>query len=460
MKQMTQTKEMTTGTPWKLILVFALPLMVGNVFQQLYTVIDTMVVGRGIGVEALAALGAADWTSWMIVGLMSGATQGFSVVFSQLFGARDSGRLRRSVGTSVWLSVWMAVIVTAVSQLVLVPLLHALKTPEEIFPMALLYLRIVMGGAPIVMAYNLTSSILRSLGDSRTPLKSMIVACLVNVALDLLFVLVFHWGVAGAAIATLIAQLCAALFCFLQIRRLPILRLEKEDWKYDPALGGRMLYLGLPIAVNGIVIAVGGMIVQMVENTFGVLFIAGFTAVNKLYGILEIAATSFGYAIMTYTGQNLGAGKLKRIRVGVNQGIVLAICTSLVISGFMFLGGRYLLMLFISGTPEEVDAAMKIAWLYLRIMAAFLPVVYILYVYRSALQGLGNSIIPLVSGIVEFFMRVGSVLILSRYIDEYGIYIAEVMAWFGATTLLSISYFIKSRHLKAEEKKNGSGNEV
>ena len=211
-----------------------------------------------------------------------------------------------------------------------------------------------------------------------------------------------------------------------------------------------MLQQGLPIAFNGIVISVGGMIVQMAVNAYGVLFIAGFTAVNKLYGILEIAATSFGFAVMTYTGQNLGAGRIRRIKKGTRQAAILAAATAVVISITIFLIGRILLGMFITGTPEQIETAMEIAWIYLRMMAAFLPILYLLYVYRSALQGLGESIIPLISGIVEFFMRVGAVLILPIFIGQFGVFLAEVMAWIGATILLVSSYLVKSRKLKEE----------
>ena len=442
---MARTKDMTSGKPWKIIFLFALPLMVGNVFQQLYTVVDTMIVGQGIGVGALAALGAADWINWLIIGTVSGVTQGFSILYAQLFGGAEYSRLRQSISTSVVLAIFLALVITAVSEAVLLPLLRLLNTPDDILPMTAVYLRIMMAGTPIVMAYNLAASILRSLGDGRTPLIAMAIACAINIVLDLLFILVFRWGVAGAAIATLTAQAFSSLFCLMEVRRIPVLQMAREEWKYQTQLGRKLLKLGLPLAFQGTIISVGGMIVQMVVNTFGVLFIAGFTAVNKLYGILEIAATSFGYAILTYAGQNLGAGDKPRIVRGVRQGAVLSIATSLVIAGVMLLFGKTFLAMFISGTAEEVATATSVAWTYLRIMAAFLPVLYILYVYRSALQGLGDTVIPMVSGIVEFVMRVSAALILPHFFGEIGIFFAEVAAWTGAAVLLFCSYCVRIR---------------
>lgn len=310
-------KNMTEGKPVFLIISFALPLMVGNVFQQLYTVVDTMVVGKALGVGALAALGAADWLNWMMLGTIQGLTQGFGILMAQEFGAGRHERLRKVVGNATVLSALGALLLLIAGQLVARPVLVLLQTPEEIIGNALLYLRIMFLGIPIVMAYNFLATILRSLGDGKTPLHAMIVAALTNIALDLLFVLVFGWGIAGAAVATLIGQLVSSLFCLWHIRKIEMLALKKPDFCMEGYLGKKLLYLGSPMALQGVIISVGGMIVQFVVNGFGVLFIAGFTATNKLYGVLEVAATSYGYAMVTYVGQNLGAGKIDRIRKGV-----------------------------------------------------------------------------------------------------------------------------------------------
>ncbi len=241
-------------------------------------------------------------------------------------------------------------------------------------------------GVPIVMAYNLFACILRALGDGKTPLHAMIVASFVNIALDLLFVLVFHWGIAGAAVATLIAQLVSSLFCLWHIRRIDILSLHREHFRLRPAMVKRLLFLSSPMAFQNAVISIGGMIVQSVVNGFGVIFIAGFTATNKLYGVLEIAATSYGYSMITYVGQNLGAKRIDRIRHGMRAAVIVAVLTSIVIAGVMLLFGRGILGWFISGTPQEVAQTLDVAYFYLAIMSAFLPVLYILHVARSAIQ--------------------------------------------------------------------------
>lgn len=438
-------KDMTVGRPLPLIVSFALPLMVGNIFQQLYTVVDTMVVGKALGVDALAALGATDWLYWMWLGMIQGVAQGFGILMAREFGAKQFESLRSVVGSSVTLAALAAALFLIVGQVLARPLLTLLHTPAEIMSWSLLYLRIMFLGIPIVMAYNLLATVLRSLGDGQTPLYAMIVAAIVNIGLDLLFVLVFHWGIAGAAIATLIAQGCSSVYCLLKIRRIEFLTLKKSHFALKPAMAGRLLALGSPMAAQNAIIAVGGMIIQSVVNGYSVAFIGGFTATNKLYGVLEIAATSYGYAMITYMGQNLGAGKPDRMRAGMRWAILVAVATSAVIAAVMLLFGQTIVGAFISGTPAEVVEATRTGYTYLSIMSICLPVLYILHVTRSAIQGMGNTVLPMVSGVAEFCMRTGGVLLLPALLGENGIFVAEVMAWFGADMILIPSYFITFR---------------
>jgi len=435
-------KDMTAGRPLPLIISFALPLMVGNIFQQLYTVVDTMVVGKALGVDALAALGATDWLYWMLLGMIQGVTQGFGILMAREFGAKQYESLRSVVGSSVTLSALSAVLFLIAGQAVAAPILRLLNTPAEIMDWSLLYLRIMFLGIPIVMAYNLLATILRSLGDGQTPLYAMIVAALSNIVLDILFVLVFHWGVAGAAAATLIAQGISSIYCLRKIQKIDFMMLKKHHFTIKPVMAGRLLSLGSPMAAQNAIIAIGGMIIQGVVNGYGVAFIGGFTAANKLYGVLEIAATSYGYAMITYVGQNLGAAKINRIKAGMGWATAVALATSALIAAVMLLLGQHIIGAFISGTPEEVAAATKVGFTYLSIMSICLPVLYILHVTRSAVQGMGNTVLPMVSGIAEFVMRTGGVLILPALMGENGIFIAEVLAWLGADLILVPSYFV------------------
>lgn len=444
-----RVQNMTEGKPLRLILAFSLPLMIGNVFQQLYTVVDTMVVGQALGVGALAALGAADWLNWMILGTIQGFTQGFSIKMSHEFGAGDYRRLRKTVANSILLAILTSLVLLVASEFLARPVLELLQTPDTIIDDSLKYLRIMFAGIPVVMAYNILASILRALGDGRTPLYAMIVAAVINVVLDLLFVLGFHWGIQGAAAATVIAQLCSGIFCLLAISRVEVLAFTREDFKMEGTLCLYLMKLGLPMAFQNAIIAVGGMIVQFVVNGFGVLFIAGFTATNKLYGILEVAATSYGYAMVTYVGQNLGAKKIDRISKGMRSALIVTMVTSAVIAAAMLLFGKAVLGCFISGSPEDVAVTMNIAYHYLAIMSVFLPILYVLHVTRSALQGMGDTLLPMASGIAEFVMRTGTAILLPVFLGEEGIFYAEILAWIGADVILVTSYYLRMKKMKA-----------
>ena len=321
--------DMTQGNMAMLILSFALPLMLGNVFQQFYTVADTAIVGKILGVDALAALGTVESINWLVLGTIQGITQGFGILVSQQFGAKKEEALQETI---------------------------------------------------------------------------------------------FH--------ASFLAVVAAILF----------------------TVG---ILIGLPMAFQNLVIAIGGMIVQTVVNSFGVAFIAGYTATCKLYGILEVAATSYGFAMVTYTGQNLGAGKTDRIKEGTRIGVLIGVLTSFVITGLMFLFGRNILGLFISADAAQGSQAAVVAWRFLRIMSSFLWVLYILHIVRSVIQGMGNTVIPLVSGIFEFIMRTGATLILPVLFGENGILFAEVLAWMGADLVLIPGYFYMRKKLLSGRSNQG-----
>lgn len=442
-----KVRNMTAGSPLKHILGIAMPLMLGNICQQLYTVVDASIVGKGIGVEALAALGASDWFHWLFLGIVQGFAQGFAIPMAQAFGAEDHGELRRYLGSSILLAAASAAFVTGVALLSIRPVLELLSTPMDIRPMAISYLTVLFSGIPMVMAYNLMASLLRALGDGRTPLFAILMAACINIGLDILFVIGLGWGVASAAAATLIAQGCSSFFCLARLKRISFLRLSKEDLMPEAARCRRMMGIGLPISLQNTVIAVGGMILQRFANPMGVSFIAGYTATNKLYGLLEVASLSYGYAMSTYVGQNLGARKIHRIRHGVRTGAILGVLTSLAIALCMILFGRNIVSLFIDLKAPGAEEAVRIACEYLTIMASFLPILYLLFNYRSSLQGMGHTFIPMLSGVAEFIMRVGTVLWLTRWLDYRALFWAEVFCWAGAVAILYPGYLNVMRRM-------------
>ena len=438
---MSKTLNMTQGRPLSLLIRFSLPLMFANMFQQLYTVVDTAIVGKGVGMAALAALGGVDWLNWMMLGIAQGFTQGFSVRISQKFGEENWDGLRRFMGQSALISAVLALICVLVGQLALPLFLLFLRVPAELSGMASLYTRILFGGLPVVFFFNYCSAMLRAVGDSKTPLVAMSVAAVVNIGLDIIAVFVLKWGVAGAAIATLLAQCLSGGICLIKICRTPLLRFGKQDLLPDRNVLGNLMGIGSPSAAKNMIIAIGGMAVMAVVNTFSTPFIAGFTSTNKLYGLLEICALSYGNAVITYVGQNYGAMRFDRIRAGMKSAAILAVATAVVISALMFLLGRPITMLFISTeNPADALEAGNVAYQYLCVMASWLPVLYILYLLFSALQGLGDSVRPMISGIIELVCRVGIAIAVAYIGYESGIFLAEIFAWTGAVVYLGYHF--------------------
>ena len=438
---MSKTLNMTQGRPLKLLICFSLPLMFGNVFQQLYTVVDTAIVGKGVGMAALAALGGVDWLNWMMLGIAQGFTQGFSVRIAQKFGEEDAVGLRRFMGQSALLSAILALVCVLLGQLALPLFLLFLQVPAELQSMANLYTRILFAGLPAVFFFNYCSAMLRAVGDGKTPLIAMAVASVVNIVLDILAVFVLKWGIAGAAIATLVSQCLSGCICIMKIWRTPLLKFSKSDLVPDKSTLRNLLAIGSPSAAKNMIIAIGGMAVMAVVNTCGTAFIAGFTSTNKLYGLLEICALSYGYAVITYVGQNYGAMRFDRIKAGIKSATVLAVATALVISALMFLFGRPITMLFISTeNPADALEAGNVAYHYLCVMASWLPVLYILYLLLSALQGLGDTVRPMISGIIELVCRVAIAIFVAYIGYESGIFFAEIIAWTGAVVYLWYHY--------------------
>lgn len=446
-----KVQNMTAGKIAPLLITFALPLMAGNIFQELYTVVDTMIVGQFLGVTALAAVGNGGWITWMLVGAVQGFTQGFANPVAQAFGAGDKERVRKNMANSLILTAIISLILLGIGEAVLVPLLHLLDTPAEIFDMSLLYLRIYYAGTPAIMAYNYAACHLRALGNSKDPLIAMVIASITNIVLDILFVGPMGMGVAGAVIATVISQIVAAIYSFICLFKIDFVYLKKEDFVIDTHLSGNLIYMGVPMALQNIILSVGGLIVQFIVNQYGIIFIAGMTATNRLYGLLETAGISYGYAISTYVGQNRGAGEITRVRKGVKTGFAIGILTSILIATVMIIFGKNILMLFISGTQQEIVATMTVAYRYLVIMSVLLPTLYCLHVLKFTLIGLGNSSFPMLSGVAELVMRVASALIIPVYFGEMNLFFAEPIAWIGADIVMAVGYVVCMKKIGGEK---------
>ena len=446
---MAQTRDMTTGSPTRHLILFTLPIIAGNAFQQLYSLVDSFVVGQ-VSVDALTAVASAGWLDWLVLSLATGLAQGFGIQVAQSFGAGNTRELRQAVGQSLLLSAATVVTVELLAQLLLWPVLKLLDTPAQIIRMTETYLRIIFAGLPLVMGFNLLAGFLRSVGNSAVPLAAMIAVSLTNIVLDVLFVLGFGWGVTGAAAATMTGQALSCLICLLAVLRTRVLHITRSDLRPDGPMCARLMKLGLPIAFQNLIISIGGLVLQRVVNGFRYVFVAGFNAASRLVGLIELAGASLGTAVGTFAGQNLGAGRIDRVRLGLRRAAQISVLLGLAVGGCMVLFGKGILSLFLTDTdPEKVAQTLTVAYQYLVVMSAGLPMLYLLFTYRTTLQGIGDTFIPMASGFVELAMRILCALLLPLLLGEWGVYIAEIAAWIGAAILLIWGYYRRIRQLSS-----------
>ena len=448
---MARTRDMTTGKPVPLILAFCLPLFAGSLLQTLYSLVDTLIIGRVEGVTALSAVSAAGWLDWVFLGLMMGLCQGFSVLAGQRFGAHQEAALRRTVGQSMLLALWGALGMEAVSQLTLHPLLVLLNSPPETIAMTETYLRIVFAGIPLVMGYNLFAGLLQAAGDSRTPFYAVVSAAGANIGLDLLCVARLRWSVVGVAVATVTSQGLSCAICARAVLRLPAMRTRREDRRPDPPVLRALLRLGVPLAFSNLIIAMGGLVLNGVVNSYGFLFMAGYNAASRLQGLVEIAGSSIGTGMGTFAAQNFGAGDLPRVRRGLRSCVAISTALAALVATLMLVFGRGFMGLFVRDDPAIVSQVLDIGYQFLTYMAAGLFMLYLLFDFRSTLQGLGDTRIPMLSGAMELVMRILCALLLSRVAGVHGLYFAEIGAWIGAAILLMFGYRYRMRRITQEQ---------
>ena len=439
------TNDMTKGNPVKLILLFSIPLLIGNIFQQFYSMVDTIIVGRFVGVDALAAVGSTGSMTFLVNGFATGLASGFAVLVSQKFGAKDENGLRKAVASAITLTVISVIIVTLVSLIGAKPLLKLMNTPENIMGDAYTYIKIIYGGIVTTVAYNLIASILRALGDSKTPLYFLIVSSVLNVVLDLVFIINFKMGVAGAAYATIISQGVSAILCLVYTyKKFIILRLKKEDFNVKRTYYYKHLKIGIPMALQFSITAIGIMTVQGALNVFGSTVIASYTAASKALQLVMQPAITFGVTMATYCGQNLGAKEYGRIKEGVKECTKKSIITSIIAGVVLIFLGKYFVMMFISNPDAEI---LKYAQQVLDISAIFFIPLGLIFIYRNALQGIGDSFVPMMAGVYELVARAIVAFTLPKYLYFMGICLADPVAWLAASIPLGITYFKRIKSL-------------
>ncbi|GHT88943.1 MATE family efflux transporter [Spirochaetia bacterium] len=440
----TMTKNLTVGNPALLIVSFTIPLLIGNLFQQFYSMADTFIVGRTIGVAALAAVGCTGSLSFLFLGFVMGFTSGTAIITAQRFGAGDEGGVRRSFAVSIVLCGIMAVVLTTISVIFTGPILRLLRTPEEIFGGAYRYIIIIFWGTGVLVMFNLLSNVMRAVGDSRTPLVVLVFACLVNIVLDYVFILVFHTGVEGAAYATLIAQVLSCLLCALIIvKKISVLRIRKEDWKISKEDMVEHIRVALPMGFQMSIIAIGTVVLQFALNRLGTTAVAAFTAAQKIDMVATMPMHSFGVTMATFTAQNYGARKFDRIRAGVTQSSLVSGSFSIFMGILFFLTGNHLSGVFIGAEAEAV----RLAHIYLKINGSCYILLAFLFIFRNTLQGLGDSLIPTVAGIMELVMRTLAALILPAFFGFAGACFAGPLAWLGASVPLTIALILTMKKL-------------
>ena len=435
-------KDLTKGYPAKVIMMFAIPLMFGYIFQQFYNVADSKIVSTYVSTDALAAVGATAVVFNTIIGFVNGLTQGFTILVANSFGAKDMSRMRRFVAGTIVLTFSVAIVMTILGLVFIVPILEVLNTPAEIMADAVAYVRIILAGIVFTALYNMCANILRAVGDSKNPLYCLVVAVVANIGLDLLFVCGFSWGIEGAAYATIIAQALSGVLCgaIILIKFRDVLP-KKEDWKLEPGQYPNLITTGLSMGLMGCIVNIGTIVLQGSINSLGTDIVAAHTASRRVFDVMTVTLYTVGIAMTTYASQNMGAGKPERVRQGVRHSnlIVTGITTVLIV--VCYLVGRPLLAWLVgSDNAEILDASV----MYLKVSVWFFYVLGPLFVLRCTLQGMGRKIIPICSSIMELVVKILSAAFLVPALAYVGVAFTEPISWIVMIIPLIVAYVVKS----------------
>ncbi len=447
-----KTRDMTTGSSMKNIIKFCLPLMLGNLFQQFYNMADIIIVGQFVGKTALSAVGSVGSLNFMIIGGVTGLCTGFSVPIAQRFGAGDYKSLKKYVANIVYVSVALGAVITACAVLGTHPLLRLLNTPEVIYKDAYNYIVIIFAGIGATMFYNILASIVRALGDSKTPLYFLVFSSLLNIGLDILFITQFNMGVRGAAVATIFAQFVSGVLCLIYIKKkFPILKVGKELWGVDFSYISNLLKNGVPMALQFSITAIGSVMLQSCVNGLGEDIIAAVTIGGKTQLMITLPSETIGATMAVFCGQNLGAGKIDRIKKGIRASVILAgIYTVIGFCVARFLG-PYISLLFISGDEAGVIA---LAQQYINMGSFFYFILSILFVFRNSLQGLGYSATAMIAGIFELAARAVMGFGFVNTIGYAAACVANPVAWIAADVFLIPAFFVVYSKLKRKHLEN------
>lgn len=443
------TKNLTEGDPARLIFFFALPLVAGNMMQQLYAFIDTLIVGRFLGVNALAAVGCTGSLMFLTLGFIMGFCTGVTIYTGQRFGAGDAQGVRRSAAACVVLGILAVLTLTGIILPLTRSLLLLMETPAEIIDGAQDFISIVFAGLTIFLLLYLQNCLIRSLGDSTTPTIFLAVTLAINVALEPVAILVLGWGIPGAALATVFSQAIGAVLFFVYIwRRVPALHTRWTDWKPDRAVLMAHLRMGLPMAFQASVIAFGAIILQVALNNLGAISVAAYAATQKIDAVAVMPMLSFGYALAAYTAQNYGAQKYERIRMGVRACLKMSMAFAVGIGVLLIAFGSHVLALFVGADAAGAEAVIAYGETFLLVNGSTYVILALLLVYRNVLQGLGQSVIPTIAGAMELLMRAAAAIFLCTYLGFFGACLANPLAWIGAAVPVVLAYLWTEKTLR------------
>ena len=431
--------DMTSGNPVSLIIKFMIPMCLGNLFQQFYNIADSIVAGKFIGVNALAAIGSTGSLMFFVTGWLNGLSSGFAIIVAQMFGAKKYDRMRHYVAMSVYLMVLFSLTMTVGFGIANKPILRLMNSPDEVFGDVSAYMRIIYAGLLVTGAYNTLAAFLRALGDSKSPLYFLIISAVINIILDIVFIVYLGMGVEGCGYATVIAQGISAVCCLIYIiKRFPLLHLQKPDFEIAWTSFGKLMKLGVPMGLQFSITAIGTIIVQGAVNVYGETYMAGFSAAGKLQNIVATVFVAFGATVATYVGQNRGAGRLDRVRQGVRCTQYMILGWSVIAMILMFFFGKYMTRLFVS--PSQTDV-IQVSVLYFHTVFWCYPFLGSIFLYRNTLQGMGYGFIPMMGGIFELVARTVIVLLVAGHTSFRGVCLADPAAWIAALIPLVPYYF-------------------
>ena len=442
-KSSSPAKDLTVGSPMKLILGFAFPMFLGLLFQQFYSLVDTMIVGKYLGVDPFAGVGSTGSLNFIVIGFCMGLCSGFSVPISQSFGAKDFPLLRKMVTNSVWLCTFFSVVITTLMLLFCRPVLTWMNTPENIFEYAYIYIFIIFAGIPCTILYNMTAAILRALGDSKSPIIFLAISSAINIGLDLLLIIVFRMGVDGAALATVVSQGVSGVISIIYIKKkFDILAMEKGDWKLERHLAGKLTGVGIPMGLQYSITGIGSVILQTAVNGLGSIYVASMTAGSKINIFLACPFDALGQTMAPYAGQNIGARKVDRVGKGLRAACIIGFIVSGLMVIVVKLFGDQLTMLFLD---EKDPVIMQNSTQFLIIVSAFYCLLTLVNTVRFTIQGMGFSSLAIIAGVMEMIARGIAGMLLVPAFGYLGACYSSPLAWLLADAFLIPAFFLCKR---------------